>query len=325
MERRPLFIDTDGGVDDAVAIMWAATSSLVELAGISVVHGNVPMEQAARNVLATLDAAGRHDVPVVLGASEPLGPVPALRRADFIHGVDGLGGHAVEPSRQVEIGVSVAELFTRVLDRHGGDVTLVSLGPMTNVAVLATHHADLVRRCEGWVAMGGSVGLPGNALPMAEANVAHDPTAAQAGLAAPWRRPPLMVGLDVTHQATLTPREFEILDHGRSAAARFLQGPLHFYRRFAGTFCQSGETPCHDLLAVAGAVVALVDGPVLPTAVQVQPGPAWGALVADRRVPYFQRAGSDSVQAPAEGMFPCRVALDADVQGFRSLVRQLFN
>ena len=156
--------------------------------------------------------------------------------------------------------------------------------------------------------MGGSVRAGGNARAAAEANFAHDPTAAALVAAAPWPAPPLLVGLDVTMRATLTEAEFALVAEGRTAAARFLAGPLAFYRG------ARPESPCHDLLAMIAAVhPGVVDGPVLPMAVDTGGSAAWGASVVDFR------PGGDF----PEGR-PWVVGLDVDVDRFRAAVRGLF-
>ena len=140
--------------------------------------------------------------------------------------------------------------------------------------------------------MGGAVASHGNALPAGEANVAHDPTGASVVVGAAWATPPLLVGLDITHDATLSDAEWAVLDRQANPAAAFLAAPLAFYRRFGSSLTPTGESPCHDLLATMAVVMPdLIDAPVLPLAVVTDPGPAWGATIADRRVPYFARAG----------------------------------
>lgn len=320
----PLLIDTDGGVDDAAALFWAATSPLVELLGVTAVHGNVGVTEAAANVCRVLEAAGADHVPVAVGAGEPLGPVPPLRAADFIHGSDGLGNADLAPPRRMPGPLTVEELLTSTLGARPGVVTMVTLGPLTNVARFVASKPELVVACGRLVSMGGVIAGPGNALPGAEANVAHDPVAAQVALTAGWHRPPLLVGLDVTHRATLTTSELSLLAQRRTPAASFLAEPLAFYSRSAGTFCTPGEFPCHDLLAVIAAVHPLVSGPVLPLAVQVAPGPAWAMTVADRRQPFFERAGTRAAQATLDGFAPCEIGTGVDVDRFRYHVRQLF-
>ena len=167
--------------------------------------------------------------------------------------------------------------------------------------------------------MGGAVAVQGNALPQGEANIAHDPAAADVVARATWHHPPMLVGLDVTLAATFTPAIFELLAEQRTPAAAFLDAPMRFYRTFGATFSPTGECPCHDLLAVmAAAHPDICEAPVLPFAVQATPGPAWGATIVDRRVPFFAAAGGDSDQpAHDDGFRPWRIALEVDVDRFR--------
>lgn len=329
MTPRPIVIDTDGGVDDAVALFWAVTSPDVEVLAITVVHGNLgtgpdALAGAAANVCRVLDAAGRTDIPVLLGESEPMGRVPPLRRADFIHGTDGLGDtHRPPPSSTPRTDRSVDDVFAAVTDERPGEVQLVTLGPLTNVGRAIERGSIVPERWRRLVVMGGAIAIPGNALPAAEANIAHDPVAAAAALAATYVEPSLLVGLDVTHRATFTADEVALLDRRVTPAAAFLADPLAFYARSAGTFCAPGEFPCHDLLAVLAAAYELVTGPVLPLGVQVAPGPAWGATIADRRMPFFERAGAGSAQAALPGFAPCEVGMHVDVEAFRRHVRHL--
>lgn len=318
----PLIVDTDGGVDDAVALWFAATLPDIDLRAVTVVHGNVPVATAAANVCRVLEAAGRSDVPVAVGADQPIGPVPPLRRADFIHGTDGLGDTFRPPAGLGPIDATVAATIAGIVEDQP-HVRLVTLGPLTNVAQLVRCSPEVIGSIDRLVVMGGAVAVGGNALPAAEANIAHDPVAAAEVVAAPWARPPLLVGLDVTHRATLTPAEVEVFSRRAGSAARFLAEPLAYYARAAGTFCAPGEFPCHDALAVLAAVRPIVRGPILPLAVQTEPGPAWCATVADRRVPFFERAGAGARQASLDGFAPWEIGLEVDVAAFRAALRTL--
>jgi purine nucleosidase len=154
--------------------------------------------------------------------------------------------------------------------------------------------------------------------------VAHDPAAAATVVAAGWRRPPLLVGLDVTHEATLTDAEFDLLRQHRSPAAAFLDRPLRFYRRFGSTFTDP-HCPCHDLLAVMALSdpAVLTDVPVLPLAVDTAGGPAWGTTVVDRRARSFaQLPGAEQPHPP--GFSNWRIGLGVDADAFRARVRRLF-
>ncbi len=322
---RPVIIDTDGGVDDACALWWALTDPALDVVAITVVWGNVALEVAAGSVFRVLGAAGRLDVPVALGADGPMGPAPPLRPAGFIHGDDGLGNVAGPlPPGARPIDESAVDLLVRLTGERAAEVSVVSIGPLTNLGLAVEQHPEWAATVDELIVMGGSIARGGNALPLGEANVAHDPVAAAAVVGAGWRRPPLLVGLDVTYVATLSEAEFELLAEHRSAAAAFLDGPLRFYRQFGSTFT-APDTPCHDLLAVMALSdpAVLIETPVLPLAVETGGGPAWGATVADRRVLYFSRREGSDQSRPA-GFAEWRVALSADTDRFRAAVRRLF-
>ena len=320
-----MIIDTDGGVDDAVAIWWAATSPDVDLVAVTTVHGNVDLVTATDNVCRVLEACGAPTVPVASGHAKALGPVPELRPATFIHGEDGLGntyrpkaafGAATEPA---------VDLLLRVVAENPGEIVLVPIGPLTNIAAAIRADPTWASKVKRLVVMGGAALTQGNALPIGEANIAHDPTAADIVAQAAWVSPPLLVGLDVTHVATFTPAEVELVEQHNNAAGEFLDAPLACYRRFGGTFSAPGEFPCHDALAVMAAVhPAMVGGPVLPLGVQVAAGPAHGATVIDRRVTFFAASGGGDQAAP-DGFAPWQIGLEVDVDAFRAELRKMFS
>ncbi len=327
MAAVPVVIDTDAGIDDAVGLWWALTDPRIEVRGITTVHGNVALDQAVANIAVVLAATGRTDVIVGVGAAEPFGHTPRLPRATFIHGLDGLGdcglvppGPAADVPRTLGVTVTTAE---SVFNTCADDATLVTLGPLSTVATVLRNDLLLAARFRRLVVMGGAFASPGNAYPVAEANIINDPEAAQFVLGAGWKMPPLLVGLDVTQEATLTSSEVSLLAEQRNPAAAFCDGPLKTYARFGGMFCDPGEFPCHDLLAtMAAAVEDLVTGPVLPVSVQTNPGPAWGMTVADFRQPFFTRSGS--AQPAPDGFVNCQVALEVNVPLWRREVRHLF-
>jgi len=319
----PVVIDTDGGVDDAAALWWAVTNPALEVVAVTIVWGNVELEVATTAVLAVLAAAGRLDIPVAVGERGPIQPAPALRRATFVHGEDGLGGTApVRPDVEPVSRDAVAHLAGVVASRPG-EVSVVTIGPLTNLAHALRRFPHVARDVHSLVVMGGSAATEGNAMPLGEANVAHDPIAAAEVLSAPWAEPPLVVGLDATYRATLTDAEFSLLAEHRTPAAAFLDAPLRFYRAAGGAFTDP-ECPCHDLLAVMALADpgVITDAPVLPVAVDCGGGPAWGTTVVDRR--HVRSHGRVRPAGEAEGFSACRVALDADAGAFRRAVRSLF-
>jgi inosine-uridine nucleoside N-ribohydrolase len=323
----PVVIDTDAGVDDAVALWWALTDPRVDVRAITVVHGNVDLDRAVANVCVILAAIGRTDVPVGVGAGSAVGPVPLLPRASFVHGEDGLGDCGLVPDlAPAAVPGSLGVVLTTaddIYERFADDAVLVTLGPLSTVADSFARNPALASRFARLVCMAGAFASPGNAYPVAEANVIHDPTGAQRVLTAAWRRPPLLVGLDVTQEATLTAVEVALVAEHRNAAATFCDGPLKTYARFAGTFCDPGEFTCHDLLATMAAVIDdIVTGPELPVAVQTEHGPAWGMTVADFRQPFFARVGK--TQESPEGFVDCEVALEVNLPLWRREVHVLF-
>jgi len=296
----PMVIDSDGGTDDAVALWWAATDPRVDLLAVVATWGNVPRDVALANARRVLRAAGREDVAVVAGATGPTTAGPLGRRPVDVHAGDGLGGHA---DRWPE---SAAPLATSddvrdLLAAAPGDVAVVTVGPLSSLAPSVDVLAPIARSL---TLMGGSARVGGNVTAAAEANIALDPTAAAGVLAAGWRSPPLLVGLDVTMAALLGPDEL--------AAAE----PVRAYAEVYGGngWAPPGHVPCHDLLAV----VATVEPGVLTEVVQARVGvdiggsTAWGATVVDLR------PGADDADWPT-----CRVALGVDVDAFRAAFTSL--
>jgi purine nucleosidase len=321
---RPVIIDTDGGVDDAVALWWALTDPTLDVLAITVVWGNVSVEIATASVLRVAYAAGRADVPIASGEPGPIARAPDLRPATFIHGDDGLGNAAGPAAPLRAVAEPVSELLPRLVHERPGEISLITLGPLSNIGRIVTADPSFAADVADLIVMGGATAGAGNALPAGEANIAHDPVAAQRTVVASWPAPPLLVGLDVTLVATMTPTELDLLAAHRSPAASFLDSPLSFYRKFGSTFT-APDTPCHDLVAVlAFAMPELItEAPVLPLAVDCAGGPAWGATIADFRAPVFA-ALEGAEQSTPEGFAPWRVATGVDVPRFRACVRSLF-
>jgi inosine-uridine nucleoside N-ribohydrolase len=331
-----LVVDSDGGIDDAAAIAWLALQPEVELAAVTAVGGNCDVHQAARNLRVILEAVGAAAVPVHVGA-DPSAPAPPSARPVMIHGNDGLGdvGFA-DPIRGADPHTGATEVLIREWNRGS---RVLALGPLTNIASAVVQDPAAAANAAGFVLMGGSARAGGNARPTGEANVAHDPSAADQALRAKWSTPPVMVGLDVTHQATMRDLEFDLVAERRTPTAAFLDAPLTFYRRYSGTFCPPGEIPVHDLLAAMVAVNLdrdpIVSTDVLPVEVDVSGGAAWGMTVVDLRVLAWRARGAmpaepqnDDGPTVVAGNVPAggsdvAVALGVDVERFRQGVRQL--
>lgn len=315
-----LVVDTDGGVDDCTALWWLVQQPEVELVALLATWGNADRDLAAANLRRVLHAAGRDDVPVALGADDPIGPAPLAARAAHVHGDDGLGGHGAAWATG-EAGyhdTAAGALLDSLTSASPGELQLLTLGPLSTLALALEDAPAIAGRVASLTVMGGAVTVPGNALPVGEANIGHDPLAAAAVLGAAWPEPPLLVGLDVTMAARLDGSHLALAAEGRTAAARMLADPLVGYAAFyESTGTQpSGTFPCHDLLAA----MACVDPSILTSiermsvAVDTGGSASWGATVADRR---------PAPQNEPEGFHPVRVALAVDADRFRAGVESL--
>jgi inosine-uridine nucleoside N-ribohydrolase len=243
---KPVILDVDPGHDDAVALMLACGHPDLDLLAVTTVAGNVTVDKTTRNALRVLSLVGCTDVPVGAGASGPL--ERPLHTAEDIHGKSGLDG----PEEIPDAGFGpdergAVELISDALGASPEPVTLVPVGPLTNIALFLREHQDLKDRIAGISLMGGSMGL-GNTTPAAEFNIYVDPEAArevfESGL------PITMSGLDATHQAGAGPDERDRLratgDVG-SVVAGFLDFFAATYERTFGF----DAPPLHDPVAVA--------------------------------------------------------------------------
>src|SRR3954469_2784188 len=279
---KPVIIDCDPGHDDAMALMLAVGSPELEVVAVTTVAGNQTLDRVTANAIRVLDVVEAHDIPVAAGADRGL--IHTANTAGDVHGETGLDGPDLPaPSRATEP-LHAVELIARKLREQR--LTLIPIGPLTNIALLLATHPELHGRIERIVLMGGAIGL-GNVTPSAEFNVWGDPEAAHrvfsSGLDV------TMVGLDVTHRAMLSAARADALrEHGRAGA---VVADLHrFYRRFHLEVYGHDDTPVHDALAVASVIdpeLLTLDSP--PVAVDVTRGPCRGRTVVDR----LRRTGAE--------------------------------
>jgi len=241
-----MILDVDPGHDDAVALILACGHPDLDLLAVTTVAGNVTIEKTTRNALRILSLVGCEDVPVGMGASEPL--KRPLHTAEDIHGKSGLDGPEEIPDAAFGPDERDAvDLISDTVKASSEPVTLIPVGPLTNIALFLREHGDLRDRIAGISLMGGSMGL-GNTTPAAEFNIYVDPEAArevfESGL------PITMSGLDVTHQARAGPEERERL-RATGRVGCVVAGFLDF---FAATYERTfgfDSPPLHDPVAVA--------------------------------------------------------------------------
>lgn len=241
MGARPVIIDCDPGVDDAVALMLAfASPDLLDVKAVTTVAGNVDADRTLANALRIRALAGRSGVPVHRGCERPL--IGTGRTAADIHGEDGLGGLDLPPARGGPTPVHSVEALIRAIEGAPGEITICALGPLTNLALALAQRRDLVPDIREIVLMGGAVGS-GNVTPHAEFNIHIDPCAARIVFEA--GAPVVMVGLDATHQVRATP--------GRVAGLRDLGTPFgHTAARLMGGVLADGAgAALHDPCVIA--------------------------------------------------------------------------
>ena len=261
MMAAPLILDVDTGIDDAIAIAFALSKG-VNLIGVSTVAGNVPVEVATRNTLDVLNYFGRSDIPVHRGASRAL--VMSYHAATEVHGGNGLGGVRIPESGAQAASLAGPAFIIESAARHTGELVLVTLGPLTNLAIALNVRPEIVRQVKQVVVMGGAYYVPGNVTPHAEFNVFADPHAAQQVFDAHWEQLTL-VGLDVTHHTVFSREAWSRIPVGADGPAGFVRAIMErtFTERDMSGFY------LHDPLAVAVALdPTLVNG--TPRLVTVQ-------------------------------------------------------
>jgi len=201
--KRPIIIDCDPGQDDAIGLLLAMSSpDELDIMGVTTVAGNVPLKLTERNARQVRDIAGRSDVPVYAGCSKPM--VRKLVTAEHVHGKTGIDGiDIVEPRQSLEEKHAVEFIVDTLQAAAEESITLVPMGPLTNIGQAFTKDPSILEKIEEIVLMGGAMREGGNISPSAEFNMLVDPHAANAVFRC--GRPITVMGLDVTHQVLATP------------------------------------------------------------------------------------------------------------------------
>lgn len=223
-----IILDTDPGIDDAMAIFTAIAHDDINLLGLTTVFGNVSVEQAANNALLLTEKAGIN-IPVCKGCAKPLEKDP-LHFPDFVHGVDGFGNLNLKPSEGKLSSLDSADFIIEQVLKYPNEVTLVAIGPLTNLATAIQRAPDIVNKVKAVVLMGGAIHTDGNVTPVAEANIFSDPDAADIVMAAGWEV--VMIGLDATHQVTFNRRFFADIANKNPKVGNFMQQSADFYINF---------------------------------------------------------------------------------------------
>jgi purine nucleosidase len=301
-----ILLDCDTGVDDALTLLYLAPlikSGDVDLVAIGTVHGNVAPDVGALNTLRVLERVGLHDIPVAVGAARPMAQ-PVEFAAEW-HGTDGLGDLGLPEPAGRPHETSAPEQLVRLARAHPGELTLLAIGPLTNLAIALLLEPALPTLFREVVIMGGAFDHQGNITSHAEANVWHDPEAAELVLGAGW--PITLVPLDATHPTALDAEWLDRLAAGSGSVARFATQVLGFYveayRRSLGV----RGAVIHDALAAMLALdPSLAEYAERPVRVELRGDRTRGATLWDRRL------YADEGDRPA-----VKVAVRTDADAFR--------
>ncbi|XP_043702127.1 uridine nucleosidase 1-like isoform X1 [Telopea speciosissima] len=222
-----IIIDTDPGIDDSMAIFMAFQTPEVEVLGLTTIFGNVSTAGATRNALLLCELAGCPGIPVAEGSSEPLkGGIPSV--ADFVHGPDGLGNVSLPPPKEKKIEKSATEFLVDKVSEYPGEVSILALGPLTNLALAIKRDSSFASKVKRLVILGGAFFALGNVNPAAEANIYGDPEAADIVFTSGANI--IVVGINITTQVKLTDEDLSELRDSKGRNSHFLGELCKFYR-----------------------------------------------------------------------------------------------
>jgi purine nucleosidase len=275
---KKIIFDTDPGTDDALALMLALNSPELDVRAITVVPGNVTASQGLENALRMVSLAKRCDIPVAAGAQHPL--FQKLVTAEFWHGKNGLANIELPPSKCKVDSHFGPDLIIQMVHAAPHEITLVPVGPLTNIALAILKDPSMVPLVKEVIIMGGSI-TGGNVNASAEANIYNDPEAAQIVFQAGW--PLTMVGLDVGDKTLLSRKYLDQLAQTHGSINDFIYAVGKYLIDLSAQFGSAG-TPMYDPLAVGVAIDAtLVKSPEMHVDVETRGDFTRGETVANRR------------------------------------------
>jgi len=246
--KKKIIFDTDPGTDDAMALMLALDSPELDVRAITVVPGNVTAAQGLENALRMVSLANRCDIPIAAGAQHPL--FQKLITAEFWHGKNGLANLELPASKCRVDGRFGPDLIIQLVRQEPHEITLVPVGPLTNIALALSKDSSIVPLVKEVILMGGSIS-GGNVNAAAEANIYNDPEAAQMVFQAGW--PVTMVGLDVGDKTLLSRQHLEQLGRTHGPMNDFIYALGRYLSDLSAQFGAAG-TPMYDPLAVGVAI-----------------------------------------------------------------------
>jgi len=317
--RIKVIFDTDPGIDDAMALYVLARHPAIDLQAVTTVFGNASVEVTTHNAQALCAKFGIQ-APVARGASGPLQPNPDLKFSTHVHGDDGLGGakHLLPTVTQAVDARPAHELICERINAEPGEITLIAVGPFTNLALALQHDPSIAGKVKQVIVMGGAFGMhghSGNVTPVAEANVSSDPLAADRVLSAPW--PVVVVGLDVTQQVLMNQDYLCALQGKGEGAGDFFWQATRAYQDFYHQRTGIGGIYSHDASAVIYAFS--------PGAFTLRSGPVRVVLEGLARAQTIQDASRPTAdQTPWSQASVQQVCVDVDAQRVLDIFMNLF-
>ncbi|KAA0033249.1 putative uridine nucleosidase 2 [Cucumis melo var. makuwa] len=249
---KKIIIDTDPGIDDAMAIFLALQSPELEVLGLTTIFGNVYTTLSTKNALHLLEIAGRTDIPVAEGSHVTITNGTKLRVADFVHGNDGLGNQNFPPPNGKPIDQAAAVFLVEQANLYPGEVTLVALGPLTNIALALQLDSGFAKKIGKIIILGGAFFVNGNVNPAAEANIFGDPEAADMVFIS--GADVIVVGLNVTHQVVLTEADRDKLARSGGKFAKYLCQIMDIYFSYHKDSYEIKGVYLHDPATLIAAV-----------------------------------------------------------------------
>jgi purine nucleosidase len=275
---KKIMLDTDPGIDDACAMLLALASPEISVEGLTIVHGNCSLEQGTKNALSVLELANASHIPVAQGCEVPL--VQPSLLAPETHGDTGLGyAKLPEPRTKPTVQHGIDFLIERIMAAPG-EITLLAIGPLTNIALAIRQEPRIVRAVKELIIMGGAIRHEGNTTALAEFNTYVDPHAAHivyhAGM------PTTLVPLDVTYRCILTPNDIQRMRQIDSPITKFVEDATRFYMEFHDEYQSIQGCVINDPLALALTFMPkLCTYRALPVDVDISGGIAMGKTIGD--------------------------------------------
>jgi purine nucleosidase len=242
-----VILDTDPGIDDALAFILLKAMPEIELQAITVTHGNTSVEKCTTNALKLVELLGMQDIPVAIGADQPL--VKALSVAEETHGDTGLGHAVLPPPTITAVKENAANLIIEIVNANPGEITILCIGPVTNLALALLKQPSLRKKIKNVVSMAGTIHYPGNATPSSEYNVFCDPESFDILLRSGIDL--TIVPLDVTYQCLFTKNHVARLKGARTDIAEFIDRSTAFYMEFHAEYQGIQGCAINDPLAAA--------------------------------------------------------------------------